>query len=244
MDVVDDRGHAFILYAASLKWKAIQLGYKGSIEYASNGRSRTEGEFMKNSSLPVVDNQQLTWTSNGHSFNWKSVDGAVSERLLESVHWNCIQPKAKCEISKDGSLISRGFGYTERLELKIAPWNLPIHELLWGRYLSENNTITWICWRGPEPRSIVYHNGVRITDAIITAEKLTWDSYKLTLPCHVMRNDTIGQSVFGKFRNIMKLFPRKIMGLEEIKLCGSAELTDDNSVVDVGSVIHEVVTWS
>lgn len=246
MDVIDDRGYAFILYVASLQWRSMKLAYQGSIEFIPDHGSVTHGEFIKNSSSPTIDNGQLSWISNGHSFNWKSLDEPLRETLLAngngSVVWNCVQPKALCEIN-GRNFNSNGYGYTEKIDLEIAPWNLPIHELLWGRYLSKEHSIIWICWRGPEPRAIVYHNGEKIQTPEFLADQISWNEYTLSVPNDVMRNDTIGQSVFGKFKDIMNLFPKKIMGLEEKKMCGTGTLMINSLVIDHGSVIHEIVKW-
>ena len=135
------------------------------------------------------------------------------------------------------------FGYTERLHIGIAPWNLPISELTWGRYLSNEHTVIWIRWSGALPKCLVYHNGICIPNAIVDTESITWSSHELRLPKVVMRNDTIGKSVFRKFTSIMKMFPSAIMGLRETKWCGTGTLFHEGKLVDSGVVIHELVRW-
>jgi len=62
-------------------------------------------------------------------------DGKNNELL-----WNCHHPKSLAEIIYDKKSY-KGFGYAETLFSQVKPWNLPIEELRWGRFLSDSYTV-------------------------------------------------------------------------------------------------------
>ena len=79
--------------------------------------------------------------------------------------WNCHHPKGLAEIMYNGN-IHKGFGYSETLFSLIKPWNLPIDELRWGRFLSDSYTLIWINWLGKYPVNKIFFNGTEFNDAI------------------------------------------------------------------------------
>lgn len=113
--------------------------------------------------------------------------------------WNCHHPKALAEVIYDGN-IYRGFGYAETLTLPIKPWNLPIDELRWGRFLSDSYTLIWVNWRGAYPINKIFLNGIEYNDAVFEDELIIFHggSYQLKFSeIHLIRKGKLS-GLFAK----------------------------------------------
>jgi|SRR5437588_3507654 len=81
-------------------------------------------------------------------------------RLREgAIEWHCVHPRARTTVDLGDGVVIQGLGYVERLEMTVAPWNLPLEGLRWGRFLSDSGSVVWIDWQGEYVRKIVLENG-------------------------------------------------------------------------------------
>jgi hypothetical protein len=138
-----------------------------------------------------------------------------------------------------------GLGYAELLEISIPPWNLPLSELHWGRFVSESETVVWIDWRGPYSHRLLVHNGSEREIALITTEEVRSvdSSTLLTLDRRlVLRSGTLGETVFPKLAGLAKAIPMKMLGIHERKWRSRGVLRAQQRTTEAWA-IHEVVKW-
>lgn len=240
-DALDSHGRGLIAYEAALQWNAIRLGYRGTISIHIDGLKDESNWLMgKEIEHPAGDFQ---WKSGDKAYAWKGSRGAISEMLLQSeegsVQWNCLQPGAQVT----GSNLFHAHGYVEKIELTLLPWNLPISELYWGRYISDKHCIIWIRWEGSKNLQLVWMNGVRLLPGSISQTEIRVDEYQVGLPNQLLRKGSLMESVFARFEKMTRWFPSNILSLYEEKWYGNAALTHRGVVVDEGQVIHEKVKW-
>jgi hypothetical protein len=246
LDVADDSPATFIGYAATLTYNALSMSYSGyTLLHQQNLRKKNS--FLSHPH-PEMDGDQLRWNTRFAKGVWRAADHPVSELLLhdgkKSILWECFFPRAQASVTVDKAVI-RGYGYAEKLTLSFVPWELPIEKLHWGRYLTETEYIIWIRWEGPEPRNIIYHNGVRTTTGVISDFLICFGDYRLTLTDSVaLRKGRIGSTVFNRVQAIRNLFPKSILQLEENKWLSRGSFTKSGEQISQGQAVHEKVIWN
>lgn len=244
-DLVDNRGRVFIGYEARLRWKTLILGYRGFIIYQQAQGIIEKGEFLFKEEPIALEGKEIFYRFGDVNGCWVREGESFKEALLDSaqgkIAWNCIQPRSEVSLNYNSDLFS-GKGYLEKISLTIPPWKLPIQELYWGRFHSAQNTVVWIRWEGSQPNVWIYHNSKRVSGTV-TVERISFGNFMLDLNNSViLRNDSIGNTLFRGFQNLMKLFPARILNLKETKWAGQGELKSGDEV-EMGTVIHEKVVW-
>jgi len=139
LDCIDDQGNCFIIYWAKAEFCWMKFVYSGLIFCDAKG-STIEKSTLRKTKKPVINgtihfNHKFLKTG----VSLKRIDHAIIRTLYKDSEnneliWNCHHPKALAEIIYNGN-IYKGFGYAETLFSPIKPWNLPIDELKWGRFL-------------------------------------------------------------------------------------------------------------
>ncbi len=137
---------------------------------------------------------------------------AYEEALIPGVRWRCEMPSADARIG-----MMRGYGYAELMQLDLAPWELPIDELRWGRVANGAGSITWIDWRGSHPLTRVLVDGQR-TEAPLPEPA---DNRSI-------RDDLLGDTI------PIPGLPKRIANAREQKWCGR---------VGDAWAVHEVVRF-
>jgi hypothetical protein len=158
------------------------------------------------------------------------------------VDWTCEAGAAHTSLVL-GNCSVEGLGYAERLLLTVAPWRLPIDEMRWGRWISADarSAIVWIAWRGAEPATVVFVNGVRQTGAVVTDDHVTADRHTLTLSSpRVLHARSIGD-VLGRIRPLDALVPASWLSVEDRKCLSVGTL--DGADRATGWAIHEIVRF-
>jgi hypothetical protein len=158
--------------------------------------------------------------------------------------WNCHHPKALAEVIYNGS-IYKGFGYAETLFLPIKPWNLPIDELRWGRFLSESYTLIWINWKGKYPVNKIFFNSVEYNDATFTDDIILFSDgmYQLKFSeIQLIRKGRLS-GLLSKMKLLKILFNRRILNSLEIKYKAKASLNKNSLVLSNGWTLFEIVIW-
>lgn len=246
LDCVDEKGLVFIGYAARLRWRKISLSYQGYI-IKDDSRfhqfsSLTKGVLPKNSN-------SITWETPTINGEWQSSESEIHEFLLGTpqepeIVWRCIQPNSHVTLFQKGKLPIKGRGYVENIRLDIAPWNLPIKELFWGRFVSVSYTLIWIEWRGKQPKKMAFINGVKSDEIEIFEKSVRLKEMIVFIDTsQVIRSGTIGLSVFARLQRFLSFIPKKIFGLNEQKWGGLTFVTQGDKVLDHGNFIHERVVW-
>jgi len=246
MDVVSADGRCCVGYHAALRWNKLKLHYYHLLVMGSDGKVQGKGGFTREPE-PQWENGVLRWQAKGIEAEWRSAQEPLEENLLRTakgtIDWLCRQPKAKAQLRVlDEEL--EGWGYTERLELSIPPWELPIRELRWGRFISENHSITWIDWQGELPRAWVFHNGLRCEALEFSEGEMRNAQFRLRhSDDRALRSGALLSTVFRPFQSIKRIIPLKALRTEEYKWRSKGRLELPNGETESGWMIHELVRW-
>ena len=134
--------------------------------------------------------------------------------------------------------------------MPVRPWTLPIQELRWGRYISDDHTLIWIDWKGPEPRQWVFYNNSRIEKAEINNAGISF-SNQVNLQIsesHVIREGRIFSKIATSLTRyipvIRNLIPAKFLSGTECKWLSKGTLYMADSKLSEGWIIHEVVQFN
>lgn len=250
LDATDEDGRAFVGYHAQVKWGLINQEYNGYtfLPTLISALPVEKKSSFALSSSPYFAKSQLHWNALDVSASWMQLDPCIEELLLSStegeVRWSCTFPKANATVQIGAETFRNALGYVEKIVMTIPPWKIPIRELHWGRFLSNDHTIVWIRWVGPVPKEIIFHNGRKIDGPTITEFQLQFENYRLQLKNpRTLRKGTILSTVFSNFPRIKKIFPRSIMNLKENKWSSEGNLYSGEEHLASGNTIHELVVW-
>ena len=249
-DVVEPgTGRLLICYDSELRWKGLAFRFTNTLQFEAPGKRHTAASFTQKGTAGLTDNDTVfALRQPGLHGTWQQQAPTVREVLLEtdkgSVLWECYFPAATAQVTM-GESTFRGLGYVERLTLTLPPWHLPLQTLRWGRLVTPHHSVVWIRWDGPEPRHLVFHNGVRYADSgFIGDDHLQFGPYSLVFEeKHSLRAGPVGSTVFRRFPWFKKLFPARILHLDETKWLSSATLSEGGVVLDLGYAVHERVEW-
>ncbi len=247
-DCLESDGRAAIGYWATCSWHGIHLTWHELTVYPAEGPQyqRSSRRFVP---PPAIHDGALLWTSDriGCSVRCEVRCGAFESRLLENengaLDWRCEAPAGKSEISyRDGSAL-HGTGYAERLTLGIAPWRLPLTELLWGRWISADlaSSLVWIRWRGRHPLTLVLVNGRSAPGAEVGARAVVAGRATLRLgQSHRLRGHT-PRGIAGSIGRLSGLLPPSILALRQTRWRSWGELERADGSRSAGWAVHEQV---
>ncbi|MBS1555255.1 MAG: hypothetical protein JSU09_10040 [Bacteroidetes bacterium] len=246
LDITNEEGQVFIGYAAKVKWGNTSLGYNGYLSKGLDQQISSKSSFG-NFYEPKYENIDLRWRTDFGDGAWGLEGTPIIEDLLETekggIVWSCLLQKSMATFKLREATIT-GLGYVEKIQLTLPPWQFPIDQLLWGRYVSQSNGIVWIEWRGSIPKKLIYFNGEPQLVSMIGDTVIHFAEYQLIFESSFnLRSGSIGNTVFSAFKNIMAMFPARVFRLTEKKFAGSATLKYKGEQVDRGSYIHEIVDW-
>ncbi len=139
-----------------------------------------------------------------------------------------------------------GLGYVEHMTLTIPPWQLPLHELRWGRFLNETNSLVWIDWKGDNPVTLVLHNGKEIQDVSVGNDSLrSAGGLCLSLKQHaIIRNGPLVSTTLSMIPGLSRIFPATILHTHERKWLSDGHLTLGDASVEKGWALHELVRFT
>jgi hypothetical protein len=249
LDCVSDNGDAAILYIADLHWNALSFHY-GSLLTVLDAKVGSASSVRGNAA-PTLTNGMLALQhqSLGFEGTWQALRDPIRRTVFETadgvVDWHCLQPMSKVDLLLPRNTRLRGIGYAECLTLSVLPWHLPMTSLLWGRYLSQQDAIVWIDWRGSAPYRSVIHNGEEHFAESITESKVMFagTGARLELDCGlVLREGRLGDTIFPGISRLAALLPRSMLAVNECKW-RSRGVFRTAAGQSSGWAIHEVVKW-
>lgn len=248
-DCVSEEGLAFIGYCAKLRYKGVSISYSSRVLHTKENGTVSKTSLLDRS-LPHQKGNTVTWNSSSLKIlgTWESLSKPVEKQLYSNdngtVLWNCIQPLSKACVEIDNNTLISGYGYAEMLTLSLAPWQLPIDELRWGRFLCEGCSLVWIDWRGNTPLSLVFYNGIEINSPSISDDHVSAQGLDLNiLKRSAIREGPVFSTALSMVPGIKALCPEKILGMEEYKWLSAGTLSISGGIPVSGSVIHEVVRF-
>lgn len=193
---------------------------------------------------PQVANGSLTWSSRGIRAELTARSHAEEIRLHDSVTWRCVMPSADARVELPDRTLC-GVGYAEVLEMSVAPWQLPIRELYWGRATCNDTSLVWIRWSGEQPLTVVLRDGVSVAASAVEDDEVRLaDGTRIEMSERaVLREETLA-NVLRPLRGIASLLPRSLTGAMERKWRSRGTVFAGERRIDEGWVIHERVTFA
>ena len=249
MDCVAENGDAAVVYVADLRWNKLSIHYE-SLLTVVDGRLHCVSSPRKGH-LPQLDRDSITLTQPGLGIagTWHALRAPVRRAVFEGkeggIDWHCHQPMAQADLSLPGKRRITGLGYAECITLSVVPWKLPLEELHWGRFLSEQHALVWIDWRGPQPWQTLIHNGRELEIQSLTESEILFAPTGNSLDLDrglVLRSGQLGHTVFAGISRLAGLRPRNMLAVEECKWRSRGVLQAASANAS-GWAIHEVVKW-
>lgn len=249
MDCIDNHGNCFIIYWAKVEFFLIRFVYSGLVFCDEKGFT-TEKSTLSKTDKPIIDGSV---SFNSIYFNTDMelirINDPINCVLYKDgnnndLKWNCHHPKALAEIRFNNN-IYKGFGYAETLYSLTKPWNLPIDELRWGRFLSETDTVIWIYWAGTHAVNKLFFNGMEYKDADFKEDTISFGNgiYELKfLQIQVIRQGKLS-GLFSKMKLLKTIFNRRILNTLEIKYKSRTTLSKNSIVLSTDWSLFETVTW-
>lgn len=247
LDCVTETGDAAIVYAAEMHWRSLSVGYCGVL-------LRRDGNLVANATMrgcamPCCSEGQIDLKCGSLALEggWRADSAPVARTVYEcanrGVHWECLQPRSIAQV-RVGDFEFSGLGYAERLTVTLPPWQLPMRELRWGRFVSTEDTVTWVDWKGPYATSFAVHNGEICTPEAVSESRIALPGIALDLEESVtLRDGDLRTSILPNAPALATLLPKSLFGIYEYKWLsrGQCRAADHASK---GWTIHEVVKWN
>ena len=253
LDCVSQEGEACIGYAATLRWKGFDLHYSSILVHSRLAPVWTRTS-LREISTPEITGGDIRWCCTplkveGH---WTALSQPIERDLMKTrngmLQWRCCQPHARSSICLDGSHQIQGFGYVEKIELSIPPWELNIDTLRWGRFLSESHALVWIAYDGcGDSKAHVFFNGNEIDDCSVADTGVTLDHGRISLALQesrVLREGPLVSTALSMIPGITRLLPGKILQTHERKWLSKGGLATTGAPPHEGWAIHEVVNFT
>ena len=249
MDCIDNQGNCFIVYWAKVDLFLIRFVYSGLVFCDEKGFT-TEKSTLRKTCKPIINgsinfySRYFTTDVMLKRMNDPIICSLYKDNQNNELIWNCHHPKALSEIKYNNN-IYKGLGYAETLFSLIKPWNLPIDELRWGRFLSDIYTVIWIYWKGEFPINKLFFDGVEYNDAVFNDDLIIFGNgiYQLKfLQAQVIRQGKLS-GLFSKMKLLKPFFNRKILNTVEIKYKSRTALSKNSIVLSTDWSLFETVTW-
>jgi hypothetical protein len=254
LDFVGINGAAMIFYAAKLRWHGWSASYTSWLGYEPGKKLSLKSRF-RNVQIPVINDNTINWNDPGFgvSGTWESCAKMVQARLFESqegiLDWLCYQPASKVRLRIKNTVLE-GRGYAEQLILTVPPWKIPMDELRWGRFGSDDNIMVWIEMREKEKQQWLWLNGERIGNCLIEDDHIILPEKKLEL---ILDKGTLLESekkIFAVVEKVIhyipgfnKIMPVNFLMADEYKWLSRGQLETDHRTTSHGMAIHELVNF-
>lgn len=247
LDAVDSDGSAAIAYWASLTWMGVDVTWHNVCRYA-RGEAPEERSSLRHVPPPAVVDGRVTWESKRlaletvHDPATPGVTVTMLDDARGRITWECLAPSARVRATDDG-IIRKGTGYVERISMTVLPWEMPIDELRWGRWMGDDATVSlvWIEWRGPSPRRWVVYNGTLRDDASVGDAGVALGAGRLVLRTPRTLHDRSVSKLLRGITGLARVAACIPNGWEETKWCSRGTWTNAAGESTEGWAIHETV---
>jgi hypothetical protein len=244
LDCVTDSGDTAIAYAGLVRWGPVHLSYSSLLE--STGDRLRNRHTLRPRAEPAVGRGSIRWAMDALkvSGEWQADSVELREKIFSSdagsVDWHCLLPRARARMNA-----KRGLGYAEHLTMTVAPWNLPIRTLRWGRFASPSDWVVWIDWQGDFSRRIAYCNGISVPISRLDDGRIDFeDGTRLTMDCSlVLRQGQLGATALSVIPGVRDTFPGRLLQVNETKWRSRAQFETPGRPAVESWAIHEIVSW-
>lgn len=249
LDCVSDTGHALIGYAALIRWRGLRLALTGLLTYDGNtAHSQAYPSFCWRP--PVESADLINWNSPSLALSgqWCSSAPPVHRVLYQAggneIVWHCLQPSSLVRVDfADGRNVT-GRGYVERLDMTGFPREIGLHHLQWGRFVSEDQSVIWICWNNDPAQTHLFLNGGNVAGSVGDDRVASVGQFELRLSdSRLLRTGAIGKTVLASIPLIRAVLPGRVMSINEEKWLSKGTLTRADGSSAVGWTIHERVSF-
>ena len=200
---------------------------------------------------PEVRGGLITWRADalGCSITGQAEQAPFGVRLLDrddgTVDWQCQACPAQMQVTMSDGTVLSGLGYAERLTLSLPPWRLPIDELRWGRWIAADGgrSLVWIDWRGVQPLTAVFVDGVRQGAATVDDDRITAADAILVLTNQRTLHRRALRDVIGAVGPLARVFPTSWLDVEDCKWMSLGTLQVAGARPESGWAIHEHVRF-
>jgi hypothetical protein len=250
LDSVDAGGRSAILYSTALTWGRVRVGWHG-VSTCDPDLRVTHRASVRPIPLPGRDGDRLAWRADplGCTVDCTPSVPPFAQRLLDRddgfLEWRCEAPAARVEVTLADAPPLFGVGYAECLSLSFLPWRLPIDEMRWGRWVSDDGTrsLVWIDWKGPLPRTDAYLDGRPALSPLVGDRDVQAGGVRLTMaPRRPLYSRSLDSMLAG-LGPVLKLLPASWRELEDAKWICRARLDGPGGRTDDGWCIDEVVRF-
>jgi hypothetical protein len=247
LDCVAENGDVVILYVADLRWNTLSLRY-GSLLTVLDGKVGSASS-LHGIVPPKRDDRIIVVKHPGLNVEgtWEALRTPIRRTVFQNpqgeIDWHCWQPMSRVDLRLLRKIGIQGLGYAECLTVSVVPWQLPLTQLNWGRFLSPNDAVVWIDWQGGERFQSVLHNGEEYHADSITESEIVFGGKRIDLDCGlVVRQGRLGETVFRGISRLAGLLPRSMLSVSECKW-RSRGVLQTAAGQSSGWTIHEVVKW-
>lgn len=255
LDFIGDSGEIMIFYAAKLSWKGFTVRY-GSWLNCDHDTGVRERSHIRNVQFPEKKDNLISFHDDEFnvSGSWESAVNPLFARLFDAevgyLDWYCHQPASRVQLNIKGKIVN-GDGYVEQLILTAPPWHIPMDDLRWGRFRSEQDAMVWIEIRSETKQQWVWLNGEHVTDCIITDDQISSvdGNFYLKLDCGCKLES--GAKIYRVMRNLLhhlpgfgQIVPAGLLMAHNQKWVSKGELHRNGEPACPGAAIHEWVNFN
>ena len=248
MDCFEAGGRVAIAYWASLAWRSLGFAWSSVAVYDPDSPVR-QASALGRAAEPCLDGRRLTWRDPGIETVVEAdvLQTGASIRLFSrgtgSVEWTCAVPAADASVCAPGGVVVRGRGYAERLVLTLPPWQLPIRELRWGRWIAAESprSLVWIDWRGAAPATWVLRDGALCPGATVSDTEVRAGGDLVSIGARQLLHSRRLDDVFGGIAPLRGLVPAAVLAIEDTRWACQAPMQSSEGAVVPGSAIAELV---
>lgn len=251
LDLVTPDGRALVAYWGEIAWRRAKLRLESVLDGPPGCPAEARARVTREAGPREGEDGCIAWSSPGLGLEarWQPLAEPISRRLFAgprgSLDWDCRAPLARVTATLGRGAALSGLGYAERLTLTLAPWELPIEALRWGRFCAASRSVVWIQWSGPSPFTLVFADGVEIPGAVVRDDGVEMTSAG-RLSLEGRRELRAGRPVAGlvaRLPGLRAAVPRRLHGIEEIKWVSCGTLSGAGKSAVEGWAIHEVVRF-
>lgn len=233
MDCISPDGAFAVAYWARLHWGPLSLCYAGLMRSSSLVQPVVSRSTLRGGAGPIASATGVEWRCKGLGVHaaWRALCPSVERELYctpaGAVRWKCIVPRGSCSL-RVGDDTCVGLGYVEVLEMTLAPWDLPIAQLRWGRWIGAEGGITWIRWDGGHPLSLVLCDDTEV-EATVSDDCIAFaDGRRLELAvARVVREGMLGSTVLRSLPGVRLVAPKALLQTCEHKWLSKGQLIGD-----------------
>jgi hypothetical protein len=248
VDCLDAGGRVAIAYWVSLRYRTLGFAWSSVAVYEPDRPVRRTSALGR-AAEPRLDGRSLTWRD-------PAIETAVEAEVLQagtsvqlfargagSVEWTCAAPAADVSLRAPGGALVRGRGYAERLVLTLPPWQLPIRELRWGRWIATEarRSLVWIDWRGPASATWVLRDGALCPGATVTNTDVCAGGERVAIGARQLLHSRRLDDVLGGIAPLRRLVPAAVLAIEDTRWASRAPLQSPDGASVTGAAIAELV---